>query len=139
MSGCIHCGDHDSEHLTSKERLLALAAEWEKLIAVAYNDYSLGHRRGLEVAALELYWLIEAGPGEFSRFDDNRHAQYLEKEHYGSVDWTSDPHKAQKFLSEDDAQRFVAATILRVYDLRICEHMFNCGTTEAAPADEGKV
>lgn len=73
-----------------------------------------------QTAEQKLYWLIEEG----------NPARYLQAEHYGAVDWTDDAHKAMKFPDEAMAKEFVAHTILRVYEVRVCEHMFGCGTTD---------
>ena len=75
----------------------------------------------LESAAEQprLYWLIEEGSP----------ARYVETEHYGAVDWTDEAHKALKFPDEAMAREFVAHTILRVYEVRVCEHMFGCEAT----------
>lgn len=70
--------------------------------------------------APHIYWLIErASP-----------AEYVAREHYGSVDWTSDPHKAMAFSDFAAARQFIQRTILCVEcDLRVCEHMFGCGVS----------
>ncbi len=71
----------------------------------------------------QIYYLIER----------NSPAEYLVNEHYGSADWSLDPFKAMKFFSKESADRFIRSTVLRVEsDLRICEHMFNCGTAPDA-------
>lgn len=67
----------------------------------------------------ELYWLIELR-------EHPRPGQYLVRERYGAVDWSDDPQLAMKFQDEAMAKRFVAGTILRVYNVEVCEHM-NCG------------
>jgi hypothetical protein len=78
----------------------------------------------------KLYWLIERGSP----------AEYLQNEHYGSVDWTTDAAKAMKFPTEHLAREIIRLTILRVeYDLRVCQHMFGCGISPpSGPQGEGK-
>lgn len=62
-------------------------------------------------------WLIER------RHDDRTF--YLVAEHYGGLDWTEDPHKAQRFPAEHWARKLIARSILHVFDdLRVEEHMF---------------
>lgn len=57
---------YETPQPASKGSLLAVAREWEKRIAVAYNEYSSGMRRGLEVAAGELRALAARLPNETS-------------------------------------------------------------------------
>lgn len=62
-------------------------------------------------------WLIER------RYDDKNF--YLVAEHYGGLDWTEDPHKAQRFPAEHWARKLIDRTILNTFDdLRVEEHMF---------------
>ena len=49
---------------------------------------------------------------------------------------------ALKFPSKAVAEDFIAGTVLRVFTLEVCEHMFNCGITpqeEVAPDVAGMV
>lgn len=71
-----------------------------------------------EPAASTLTWLIERRTASFPVF-------YLVAEHYGGLDWTEDPHKAQRFPAEEWARKLIDRTVLNTFDdLHIAEHMF---------------
>lgn len=63
----------------------------------------------------KLYWLIER----------NSPAEYVVDDHYGSLEWTFDPHKALKFPDAEMANDFIKRTMLSVQEgLRVCGHVF---------------
>mgnify|MGYP000554103565 CR=1 FL=1 len=67
---------------------------------------------------MSTYWLIEK----------NSPAQYVQDSHYGGITWTDDPHQAKKHMTMEHAELTIKHSLLDgECDLRICEHMFDCG------------
>lgn len=76
----------------------------------------------------KLCWLIE-------NKEAPRQGQYLERYSYGACYWTDDPEKAMRFHSKQFAQEYINGRTLKVFEVVVCEHMFNCRSSEPLDAD----